>query len=106
MGCLPQVEAQRQRGAFGVRRAGDYGDPGIRGARLDSNDEVCLAAALHLIAEHPGVYRATDRGGVPPRGPEPTAEWEGRSRRAMVGIRVRLLASPARAWEVEADARI
>src|SRR6202158_808184 len=103
MGCLSQVEARRPRGASGVRGGGDYGDTGIRGARLDSNDEVCLATALYLLAEHSGVHRAANRSGVPPRGLEPTAQWEGRSRRIVVRIRVWFFASVARAWEVEAD---
>src|ERR1700693_2770220 len=103
MGCLSQVAARRQRVASGIRGACDYGDTGIRGARLDSNDEVRLAAALYLLTEHSGVHRAADRSRFPPRGPKPTAEWEGRSRCVMVGIRVRFFASIARAWESEAD---
>src|ERR1700737_5380423 len=106
MGCLSQVEARRQRGASGVRGTCDYGDTGIRGARLDSNDEVGLATALYLLAEHSGVHRAANRSGVPPRGLEPTAQWKGRSRRVVVRIRVWFFASVARAWKGEAPDRV
>jgi len=62
-----------------------------------------IAAALsdlHLFAERSGVHRAADRGRVPVGNTKPTAEWEGRSRRAVVRFRSRFCTSSARARQV------
>src|SRR4029078_1837884 len=106
VGSLPEVETERHRGAAGIRRPGDYRGAGTRGARLDSNDEIRLAADLHLLAERAGVHRTTDCRSFPARNSEPAAQREMRSLRVVVRVRPRICASFARARQVQSVDRI
>jgi SSS family solute:Na+ symporter len=96
MGRLSQVETSRQRGALVSRWVTTVVLVFVGLAWIPMMKYV--SHALHLFTEHSGVHRAADRGCLSPWRAESAAEWERRTCGVVVGIRLRIFASVARAW--------
>src|SRR5438876_187546 len=103
VGRVPQVAAERDRGATGIRWPRNDGNTGRSGAALDSLHEVRLATALHLLAERAGLHCAADRSVFPARDPQSTSQWEGSAGGFVDRLRTRFRAPTPRAWQGETD---